>query len=78
MPEITYKELMGNSYFTIIATGKTYPIKGILQGWGFFWDKDRKAWVNNYVDYKMIQYFMQKIAKGHWPEIILSCIKQED
>lgn len=69
---------MIESYFTVEATGRTYPIKDQLQSWAFFWDPNKRAWINECASTGELQYFMAKVSDGDWPGVILSCEKHPD
>ena len=48
-------------YFTVKATGRTYPIREDLQSWGFFWNQQLGAWVREGADENDVGFFQIKV-----------------
>lgn len=69
---------MKNQYWTVVATGRTYPIKDQLQSWAFYWNAARRAWIAECVESTVLQYFMSSVSRGRWPGITLTCELEED
>jgi hypothetical protein len=55
-------------YYTCIATGKTFSIKDDLQSWAFFWDAEKKAWVNDCVTEWEKFLFERYVIDGGWKD----------
>lgn len=56
-------------YYTVEATGNTYPIKEDLQSWAFFWNPERKVWINECVSEFEKFLFERMVIDGEWPSV---------
>ena len=65
-------------YYTCIATGKTFPIKDDLQSWAFFWDVEKKVWINDCVTEWEKFLFERYVIDGKWLGVNLKFIKNSD
>ncbi len=65
-----------DTFYTVYATGDTYPIKDDLQSWAFFWDADNKRWVNECASEFERFIFELHLADGEWPGIELEFVKR--
>ena len=71
----------GVKYFTVKATGNTYPVKDDLQSWAFFWKPEEKAWVRECCDGDMERRLFENKVKGkagliNWPGVVLTFIEE--
>ena len=62
-------------YYTIVATGNTYPVKDDLQSWAFFWDADKRAWINECASEFERFLFGRFVADGDWSGVKLEITK---
>ena len=71
-------------YYTVIATGQTYPVREDLQSWGFFWRESDKAWVREGADEHDTEFFQLKVLnpdhdfKCPWPGVILKLVPEPE
>jgi hypothetical protein len=61
-------------YYTTEATGNTYPIKDKLQSWAFFWNPEKRAWINECTSEFEKFLFERHVIDGDWPGVKLSFI----
>ncbi|MBA7521865.1 hypothetical protein ES705_13976 [subsurface metagenome] len=69
---------MAISYFCVTATGRTYPVRHQLRGWGFHWDTHLRAWINPSVDAWRVSDFRKLISSGIWRGVKLSLENHQD
>ena len=67
----------GTAFYTVYATGNTFPIKDDLQSWGFFWDADNRRWTNECASEFERFIFELHLADNEWPGIDLEFIKHK-
>ena len=72
-------------YFTVKATGKTYPVREDLQSWAFFWNAEQRCWIREGVDEHDVGFFQMKVnnptccgLKIPWTGVILELIPEPD
>lgn len=66
------------SYFSVKATGNTFPAKDHFHTWGWMHRHKEKAWYSPCVSTGEMQYLMHEIAVGQWPGITLCCLGHKD
>ena len=57
--------------FTIIATGRTYGVRGDLKEWGFRWDTLPGAWVKENATDGERTLFLHNVSSGVWEGVDL-------
>lgn len=59
-------------YYTVEATGNTYPVKDDMQSWGFFWNAEKRAWINECTSEFEKFLFERHVIEGDWLGVILN------
>ena len=63
--------------YPVIATGNTYPVREDMQNWAFFWDVEKRAWINENASALEKFLFERKVIGGKWLGVELEFVKHE-
>ena len=71
-------------YFTVKASGNTYPVREDLQSWAFGWKPEQGCWVREGADEHDVEFFQMKVAnpdldmKVPWTGVHLELIPEPE
>ncbi len=64
--------------YTVIATGRTFPVKDDLRSWAFTWDHLRKAWIATGVEQGSMNLFKHNVSSGEWEGVDLEITEEPE
>ncbi len=69
-------DLKHRGTYTVIATGRTFPIKEDLKSWGFRWLDGQ--WVRAEAEQSEMNLFKHNVSSGAWDGVDLDIIEEPE